>query len=434
MRILLVNKFHYIKGGSETYYFSLAEGLRSLGHEVFFFSMKDERNVPCSEEEYFVSNIDYNDDGLIKKIRAGLTLVYSSEAKEKFEAVLQKVRPDVVHLNLVHRQITLSVLDAPSLKGIPVVFTSHDYILICPCYTMVNGSNEVCDECLGGKFSSCVRNECVKKSRTKSFLAFLEAAYLKKHKSYQRIDRIIAPSRFMEAKLLEAGFPSKQVVYMQNFINARICEEAKKATAPRLPSRNILYFGRLSAEKGLSTLLQAFSRTIESIGGDWKLVIAGTGPFLPEMKGLVEDLDISKSVMIVGYKTGNELAELIEGACFTVLPSEWRENMPYSIIESFAKGTPAIGNSIGGIPELIKDGETGFLAEAGSVDSLVRALLRAVDLSADEEAYAAMRKRCRSYVVEHCDPNEYVKSLVDLYEQLVGDKKVGTCGGRRERE
>ena len=420
MRILLVNKFHYIKGGSETYYFSLAEGLRSLGHEVFFFSMKDEKNQPCAEEDCFVSNVNYNEGGAIEKLRAGLTLIYSSEAKEKFETVLQRVRPDVVHLNLVHRQISLSILDAPSLKGVPVVFTSHDYILICPCYTMVNGSNEVCDDCLHGNYSSCIRNKCVKESRTKSILAFLEATYLKKRKLYHRIDRIIAPSQFMKAKLLEAGFSSKQVVYIQNFVNRNTLEEAKSPVSVRSPEKYFLYFGRLSKEKGVSTLLKAFSCSRDTIGKEWRLVIAGDGPMRKELDQLVAELDLAESVVMAGYKTGNDLKSLIEGAYFSLMCSEWRENMPYAILESFACGTPVIGSSIGGITEAVMHAKTGFTFHHGDLYSLSEALVAATNM--DSNDYLDMRIECKRYVLKRCSQNEYLREITHLYRTCIAEK------------
>lgn len=116
MKIILVNKFHYLKGGSETYYFGLAEGLKALGHEVHYFAMEGPDNVPCEDEDLFVSSKDYNGPtSFAQKINAAASLVYSKEAKHKFQALCERVQPDIVHMNLVHRQITLSILDAPYL-------------------------------------------------------------------------------------------------------------------------------------------------------------------------------------------------------------------------------------------------------------------------------------------------------------------------------
>ena len=214
MRILLVNKYFYRKGGAETYFFALAEGLKALGHDVAFFSMQHPNNEPSYWSKYFVSEKDYvGDISAFKKVQEASTLIYSFEARRKFEALLEEFKPDVIHMNNVHRQLTLSILDAPYLKKhhVPVVYTAHDYILLCPAYTMVNGRGEVCDACLDKHFIHATKNVCVKGSRAKSTLASMEAEFLKLHHSYDKIDLIIAPSEFMKSKLEEGGFAGKVV-------------------------------------------------------------------------------------------------------------------------------------------------------------------------------------------------------------------------------
>ena len=256
MKIILVNKFHYLKGGSETYYFGLAEGLKALGHEVHFFAMEGPDNIPCEDSDLFVSAKDYNGPtSLPQKVSAATSLIYSKEARDKFQALCERVHPDVVHMNLVHRQITLSILDAPYLKQhrVPVLFTSHDYILVCPNYVMLDGSGAVCDACLGGHFSNCLKRRCVKGSTAKSGMGMLEADYLKLHRSYSKIDCIVAPSQSMRNKLLEGGFPCQQVVYMQNFAKQEILDNAADGTdRTDRDDPYLLFFGRLSSEKALT--------------------------------------------------------------------------------------------------------------------------------------------------------------------------------------
>ena len=220
MRILLVNKYFYRKGGAETYFFALAEGLRALGHDVAFFSMHHPNNESSRWSKYFVSEKDYvGDISAFKKVQEASTLIYSFEARRKFEALLEEFKPDVIHMNNVHRQLTLSILDAPYLKKhhVPVVYTAHDYILLCPAYTMVNGRGEVCDSCLDRRFMHATKNVCVKGSRAKSLLASVEAEFLKYHHSYDKIDAIIAPSEFMKSKLDEGGYAGRTIT-LQNFL------------------------------------------------------------------------------------------------------------------------------------------------------------------------------------------------------------------------
>ena len=261
VRVLMVNKFHYLRGGSETYHFAVGEGLERAGHEVAWFAMDDPNSLPCRWSKFFVSMSDYTGaTSPVKKLKDGMSLVYSFEARRKFEALLEEFRPDVIHLNLVHRQLTFSILDAPYLKRhpVPVVYTAHDYIPVCPACTMLDGTGKICDACLDGRFRHCLERCCVKGSRAKSALAVAEASFLRRHGSYRRIDRVIAPSEFMRSKLIEGGFPSMQVILMRNFVKDEVLERARM-DGDRTDRENpyLLFFGRLSREKGVDLLVDA---------------------------------------------------------------------------------------------------------------------------------------------------------------------------------
>lgn len=423
MRILLVNKFHWRKGGSETYHFAVADALAALGHEVAFFAMESEENFACDQSGYFVSESDYSGKtSLGKKLRDAASLVYSFEARRKFESLLQDFRPDVVHLNLVHRQLTLSILDAPSIHGVPVVYTAHDYIPVCPNCTMLDGQGGVCDDCLGGRFRHCVSKRCVKGSRAKSILASAEARFLAWHGSYRKIDRIIAPSDFLRGKMLEGGFPPSQVVTMRNFVDDGLISPAESPDETDKGRPYILFFGRLSKEKGIGTLVEAFACACESLPG-WRLVIAGDGPERGAISAAVSALDLGDCVELVGFKQGDELRRLVTRATLTATPSECLENAPFAVLEALCAGTPAIGSRIGGIPELVREGETGFLAEPGDAASLAEAMVRGAQLAKDGAAYRAMQNRCRAFVSENCSQGDYMRRLVELYEQLAEAKR-----------
>lgn len=425
MKILLVNKFHWRKGGSETYYFALADGLRALGHEVAFFSMEDERNEPTEWSRYFVTNRDYNGpSSIVDKAKAAQALVYSKEAREKFDALCREFQPDVIHLNLTHRQITFSILDAPWLKQhpTPVVYTSHDLILACPSYLMLDSEGNVCDSCLGGHFGNCLKKKCVKGSIAKSALAVAEAEWLKRHKTYSRLDRIICPSEFMRNKFIEAGLPERQLVLMRNFLNPD--SMSREVANQNNEDPYMLYLGRLSREKGVLTLVHAFEKAAPVIP-DWRLVIAGDGPECDAVKVKVSAMpnEISSRIELVGYKTGDALRGLVNRATLAAAPTEWLENAPYAVLEALAAGKPVIGTNMGGIPELVREGETGFLAEAHDEAGLADAIRRGAAVPADPAAYAAMSAHCRSFVAENCNQEKYIRNLVSLYQELI-DRKV----------
>ena len=425
MRILLVNKFHYRKGGAETYYLTVGSELERMGHEVAYFSMRHPDNLPCKWDKYFVTQREYNNvKNPFKAARDGMALIYSPEAKRNFQALCEEFRPDVVHLNNVHRQITLSILDAPYLREnrVPVFYTAHDYVTVCPGYLMLDGDGRVCDACLeDGHYRHCIVNRCVKGSRAKSALAAMEASFNRAHKSNQRIDRAIAPSRFMRSKLIEGGWPEDKVVFLQNFADDAILDRASNAGADATDRDNpyLLFFGRLSVEKGVDTLLRAFDDASPNLPQDMRLVVVGDGPDAAEFKALASSLDCASRIEFAGYQTGDALQSYVERASLAISSSRCRENMPYSIVEAFAAGTPVVGTNIGGIPELVDEGKTGFICEPGDVQSMADAILRGASAFLEQPAYARLQHNCRSYVMDNCSREKFMNDLVNLYKESI---------------
>ncbi len=425
MRILLVNKFHYRKGGAETYYLTVGSELERMGHEVAYFSMRYPDNLPCKWDKYFVTQREYNNvKNPLKAARDGVALIYSPEAKRNFQALCEEFRPDVVHLNNVHRQITLSILDAPYLREnkVPVFYTAHDYVTVCPGYLMLDGDGRVCDACLeDGRYRHCIENRCVKGSRAKSALAAMEASFNRAHKSNRRIDRVIAPSRFMRSKLIEGGWPEGKVVFLQNFADDSILDRAANAGADATDRENpyLLFFGRLSAEKGVDTLLRAFDAALPNLPQDMRLVVVGDGPDAANFKALASSLGCASRIEFAGYQTGGALQAYVERASLAIASSRWRENMPYSIVEAFAAGTPVVGTDIGGIPELVDEGETGFICEPGGVQSMADAISRGTHAFLDRSAYSMLQRNCRSYVMENCSREKFMNDLVNLYKESI---------------
>lgn len=425
MKILLVNKFHYRKGGAETYYLTVGSELERMGHEVAYFSMKHPNNLPCKWDKYFVTQREYNDvKNPLSAVRDGIALIYSPEAKRNFQALCEEFRPDVVHLNNVHRQITLSILDAPYLKEhhVPVFYTAHDYVTICPGYLMLDGEGRVCDACLeDGKYRHCIENRCVKGSRAKSALAALEASFNRAHRSNERIDRVIAPSSFMRSKLIEGGWPEGKVVALQNFADDAILARASGVAGDVTDRESpyLLFFGRLSAEKGVDVLLRAFDAAASSLPRDMRLIVVGDGPDAAEFRELAASLDSAPRIEFAGYQTGDALQTYVERASLAIASSRCRENMPYSIVEAFAAGTPVVGTRIGGIPELVADGVTGFACEPGDVATMADAMVRGAEAFLDAPVYVRMQESCRAYVRENCSRDKFMDQLVELYEEAV---------------
>ncbi len=403
MKILLVNKFFYLKGGSERVFLEEADLLKRNGHQVVFFSMFDKRNLSCPQSKYFINHIDYETP--VKNIKQKiLKMLYSFEAKEKIEELLNDYQIDIAHLHNIYHQISPSILDVFVKYKIPTVMTLHDYKLVCPSYSML-AHGKPCEECRNGKYFWCLLKKCTKGSYAKSLLNVVEM-YLHHEiiHIYDKIDVFISPSIFLKRKLKEMGF-KKEIVYLPNFVNA-------KDYLPKYSfnEKIICYFGRLSEEKGLFTLLNAVK------GIDIKLKIIGDGPIRKDLEERVRKENL-ENVSFLGYKSGYELKEEVRNSMAVVLPSEWYENNPTAVLEAFALGKPLLGGRLGGIPELVKDGKTGLTFEpgnSGDLRSKIESLLE------NPKQIAEMGKKARKFVEESFNPEKHYIQVIEVYKKLLG--------------
>lgn len=368
MKILMVNKFFYIKGGSETYYFALKRLLESKGHEVIDFSMKDPKNFESPYSEYFVDAVDYNGEtGAKEKLRAAMNIIYSKEAKRKFEKLVIDTKPDVVHLHIFQHQLSPSILDICKKYNLPVVYTAHDLKMLCLNYVMMT-HGEICEKCKGGHYINCAKQKCVKDSFAKSMINVCEGYLHKWRKSYDAIDRIVTPSEFYHRKFLDFGVAPERVLHLANFLD----RERPEVNPIENGGKYFLYFGRLSREKGIMTLIRSYEKYRES-GGEALLYIVGNGPCMDEISAYVKEKNL-ESISLLGFKSGQELIDIVGNAKAVILPSEWYENGPYSAIEAIQCERPVIGSELGGIPELI-DGN-GYIFNHGNVEELAELLLK----------------------------------------------------------
>lgn len=410
MKILMVNKFFYIKGGSETYYFALKRLLEANGHEVIDFSMKDDKNFESKYSEYFVDSVDYN-GGMSKKqqIKAAKNIIYSKEAKRKFEELVLATKPDIVHLHIFQHQLSPSILDICKKYNIPTVYTAHDLKMLCLNYVMMT-NGQICEKCNGGHYINCFKQGCVKDSKAKSLINVVEGYLHKWRKSYDAIDRIITPSAFYRNKFIEFGVDENRVIHIPN------CLDRGKPVINSLPDKEdyYLYFGRLSREKGVITLLDAVR------GTDCKLKVVGTGPVKEDVEKYVLDNKLEPQVEILGFKSGQELSDIVGNAKAVILPSEWYENGPYSAIESLQLGRPIIGADIGGIPELVNG--NGFIFASGDANAL-RDILTAFPGKESTE-YASFCNKSEQLFKENYLASTHYEKLMPVYESAMNNKRA----------
>lgn len=404
MKILLVHKYFYPRSGADNSFFQTVELLKKNGHKVSIFSMRHPRNLPSEYDKFFVNNVDYDDKNAIHSIHYAVKLLYSFHARRKIEALIRQERPDIAHINNIYHQISPSIIHSLKKYRIPMVMTLRDYKLVCASYSMF-ADNGTCEACKSEKFYQCVLKKCVKDSRLKSFLNALEMYF---HHSllhiYNQVDVFISPSRFLKAKTEEMGFQGR-IEYLPNFVQV---DEYR----PQFDwqERSIVYFGRLSREKGLVTLLKAMQGL-----PDITLKLIGEGPLRGALEQETENLKL-KNVEFLGYKNKDELNEEIKKSMFVVLPSEWYENNPRTIIEGFALGKSAVGARIGGIPELVRDNETGLLFEPGNVGDLKQKIAM---LAADSNKIKAMGKNGRQFVEQELNEKKHYAGLMRIYERAI---------------
>ncbi len=402
MRVLMVNKFLYPNGGSETYIFKLGAALVAEGHEVEYFGMEHEGRCVGNNVDAYTSDMDFHNASKLEKMTYPLKTIYSKDARNKIRLVLDDFKPDVVHLNNFNYQLTPSIIleivawRKKNKRKCSIVFTAHDYQLVCPNHMCNNpNTHENCEKCLSGNFLNCTKGKCIHGSTAKSFIGTLEATYWKKRGTYKYIDTFICCSKFMKSKLDSNPLFAKKTVAIHNFIKPVKWVEKNKEDY-------ILYFGRYSEEKGIRTLIEAARRMPEV-----NFVFAGKGPLENELRNV-------ENIKNVGFMRGEALADLIRKAKASVYPSEWYENCPFSVMESQLFGTPVIGADIGGIPELIRVGETGLLYRSGDVDALCDCIH---EIWQDDEKAKAMHNACKELNFDTID--EYLEKILKIYKKSI---------------
>lgn len=401
MKILLVNKFHWNKGGSEKYYFELGQLLKDHGHEVAYFSMNNEKNIKTGDKEYFVDEIDLNTGSKLK----ALDVIYSKANYKKMIEAIEDFKPDVIHVNNFQRQLSASIIKAANDKKIPVVFTAHDVQAICPGITMMDNDKNVCELCMNGKYMNCVKKSCNKGSKAKSLIGALEGYYYRIKKIYnEKIAYIITPSEFYRTKFLEDGTDPKHIEAIHNFI---IASDYNVETEI---GDYALYFGRLSKEKGINNLIEAFAKCNEG-----KLYIAGEGPEKENIEQFIKDNKLTKKVKLLGFLNKEQMTEQVRKARFIVVPSIWYENCPYSVMETLATGKPVIGANIAGIPELVVNNENGFTYKYDDVNELAEKMNI---LFKDEKLVKKFSKKAKELSKQY-DKEEYYKKIKKIYESII---------------
>ena len=400
MKILMVNKFLYPRGGCETYMLYLGECLKKMGHEIQYFGMYDDQNTVGNAAGMYTQNMDFHSTGLSRFLYP-FKILYSLEAKRKIQKVIDDFKPDIVHMNNINFQLTPSVIDGIKEKGIPLVQTVHDYQMICPNHLLYDFQhNAACEKCVKSPSLHCIKNKCIHGSRVKSILGVFEAALYKWRKTYNKVDLYICPSYFLENKLLSAKeYYKGKTKTIHNFI-----DKETFAAHDRKEENYIAFAGRLSKEKGIESIAATAKLLPE-----YTFMVAGSGPD----EGLLHGIP---NVKMTGFLTGEQLTDLMGNAKLMLLPSVWYENCPLSILESHAMGVPVVAMNSGGMAELIKDGVTGALIDQPTSEEMARKLKEIME---DEAYYRTLKENCKHEKDNILSVEDYSAILLQEYEKLV---------------
>ncbi|MBN2199831.1 MAG: glycosyltransferase [Candidatus Aminicenantes bacterium] len=404
MNILFINKYLYPRGGSETVVFNEIALLEKRGHSVAVMAMEHPRNISPRWPAAFVSPVTTEGRPCpAEALRAAGRMLYSFESRSRLEELLKRFRPDVAHLHNIHHQISPSILHTLRRRGVPTVMSLHDMKLVCPVYTCVSRGG-ICERCRGGRFYQCVLRRCSRGSLAKSALAAAEMALHRFVFHFEKkIDVFLSPSLFLKKKLEDMGLRIP-VIPLPHFLPAE--EFRPEFRGPDPPA--CVYFGRLERIKGLATLAAAASAL------PLKCKIIGDGAFRPELEKAARRAEPGR-LELRPRLDREELQEEIRRSTFAVLPSEWYENAPLMVLEAFALGKPVVGARIGGIPELVRDGETGFLFTPGDADDLRRTMSM---LASDPGRAEDMGRRARRFVLEKLNPDGHYLRLMEIYGNL----------------
>lgn len=400
MKILMVNKFLYPRGGSESYMLYLSEHLGKIGHEVEYFGMYDEKNIVGNSKALYTQNMDFHARKL-ERFLYPLKIIYSFEAKRKIMQVIDDFKPDIVHMNNINFQLTPSIIYGIKKKGIPLVQTVHDYQMICPNHLFYNFVKNIsCEECIKGSYTSCIKYKCIHGSVAKSIVGAIEGKLYYLLKAYKMVDLFICPSKFLEKKLLSArGYYKGKTKAIHNFI-----DKEKFANDNRREDSYIVFIGRFSKEKGIENIAG-----VAKLLPEYNFILAGSGPD----EGLLKDIE---NIRLAGFLGGDELTELMGNAKVLLLPSVWYENCPLSILEALCMGVPVVTMNSGGMAELVKDGVTGTLVNDSTPEGIALKLKETIE---NEDYYRKLRENCKKERENILSVETYAELLIEEYKKLI---------------
>lgn len=412
MKILLVNYRYFISGGPEKYMFNIKKMLEENGHEVIPFSIHSNKNVETEYSKYFVEPIGSRDATYFEECKKTPRVIwqmlsrsiYSVEVEKAIRKEIEDVEPDLVYIIHFVNKLSPSVIRGAKKMGKPVVLRLSDYFMLCPRFDFMY-EKKPCEDCLHKGYRTCIRRRCVKGSLFASLVRVLSMKIHALLNIYKDVDAFITPSEFLKNKLVENGFDQKKINCIPTFTASK-----SEVGEPRIGDYG-LYFGRITEEKGVETVVRAFEKL-----PDHQVKIMGDDT-TEEARRLIQYVKENNinNIAFLGFKSGVELEEIIKGSRYTLIPSIWYDNLPNTALESFQYSKPVIASNIGSLPELVLDGVNGYLFEAGNAEDLRAKVLQL----SDDSLVARMGAASRARLEDRFAPKTHYDALIKVFESAM---------------
>ena len=407
MRILEISPYNFVHGGSDRYFLTVSQLLEQAGHKVHRLCKRDERSLPSEDERFFVPGIDPGKAGIGDALR----MLYSREAARQLEALLDAHPVDLAHLHIYYGHFSGSILGVLKRRGIPIVQTVHDYKVACPISTF-NRHGEICEDCRTAKFWKALRHRCNRGSIARSALSMTEAYITDALGAKTAMDRYIAVCHFQAERLIAHGLPKERVHVLHNFVDPEDFPQVSRTAMPD----SIVYFGRIEKSKGIDMLLDAFVALPEAQRAGTRLLLAGNGAYVDGLKARIAALG-DPSVAFLGFLSGDQIGALHDSALCTVLTPTVYENCSMSVLESLSRGVAVVAAKMGGLPEIVNDGQDGRIVPVGDTPALSRAL---GEMIANPARAVAMGRAGRQKIMTSFDPGGHASALTAHFEEVIG--------------
>lgn len=425
MKIIIANYRYFISGGPERYMFNVIDALTEQGHGIVPFSIDYARNRPTPYAPYFVEPLGSRDEVFFRQHRMSVKsvsktisrLFYAQDVERAITKLVNKTKPQIAYVLHYLRKLSPSLLVGLKNAGLPIVVRLSDYAMLCPqAHCIRDGSP--CQLCAQGNLYPSIQHRCLQNSSAASILNALATWYHRRMGFFDLIDKFVVTNGFMYEMMIDAGWSESRLVCIPTFVDETVFHPASNVSK----SNYFVFSGRLEPIKGIEVLLDAFSllrNRRPDLGSQLKVAGFGETGFLEQLKIRCKHLGLNGCVHFMGNLDTEDLSALLSGALFSIVPSLWYENLPNTILESYACGTPVLASDIGSLTACVNHGETGFLFQPHNHRELAKCLEKSID---EPDEMRRMGRTARDVALEKYSSMNHLRSLEELFFELVQEK------------